>query len=267
MGNCVRLKYGVAHFLQLVNEFSLNLIENVRALTMDFDLCKKMDFQLAYVIHIGAHKFEELNDYQSILTKEVIWVDPLETFLPDSLPPGHSFLKYFVTSDDATHSEFNTYEATGFSSAKLILSPGNILFGTPERYSQSSVPNISGYSIQRLLGTHSPVTVCIDVQGSEWEVLNSLDLSKVSETIVETSRKPLYVNSKPHKEIVKLMKSAGFSHNFNTSDFFIGHGDQYFSRQAGKYQISQWVYRSRQSFYFVLSITSRLFTAAKIRLN
>lgn len=61
-------------------------------------------------------------------------------------------------------------------------------------------------------------------------MLRSFDLEKISEIIVETSRTNLYKESKPHKEIRKLLLDAGFYHNFNGSDFLLGHGDQYFSR-------------------------------------
>jgi len=123
---------------------------------MDFSIIKKLGFKLDNVIHVGAHKFEELNFYQTIQSQKVLWVDPLDIYLPNSLPIGHSFLRRFVTSNEASHSEFKTYEDTAMSSSKVISNPRNILLGTPGDFSKSMVPNISGRNLQEILTSGSP---------------------------------------------------------------------------------------------------------------
>jgi hypothetical protein len=118
---------------------------------MDFSIIKKLDFKLENVIHVGAHKFEELDFYQTIQSQKILCVDPLDVYLPNSLPIGHSFLRRFVTSNETSHSEFNTYKDTAMSSSKVISNPRNILLGTSGDYSKSMVPNISGRNLQEIL--------------------------------------------------------------------------------------------------------------------
>jgi hypothetical protein len=237
---------------------------------MDFSIIKKLGFKLENVIHVGAHKFEELNFYQTIQSQRVLWVDPLDIYLPNSLPMGHSFLKRFVTSDEASHSAFITYENTGLSSSKIISHPRNLLFGTVGDYSQSMVPNISGRNLQEISTAGCPplqVSICVDVQGSEWEVLKSFDLEKISEIIVETSRTNLYKKSKPYKDIINLLLDAGFYHNFNGSDFLLGHGDQYLSRLNKKYPFFQFFYRAKGSIIRLLSTKHRILLAIRNRIT
>ena len=235
---------------------------------MDFKVSSKIGFELETVIHIGAHKFEELEDYVRIGTKDVLWVDPINTFLPGALPQGHQFEQFFVTENHQSHSTLNIYEATGFSSSKQLINPGSIVLGTPSEFVKSEVPNISGRELVKLLGTRKTegISLCIDVQGSEFEVLKSFDLGAISEIIVETSKSPLYSDSKSTRQIIELLDKHGFFHNFNGSDFFIGHGDQYFSRIDTSQKFFELTYRLRQSARFVFSIFSRAAVALKLRM-
>jgi hypothetical protein len=98
-------------------------------------------------------------------------------------------------------------------------------------------------------------------------VLRSFDLEKISEIIVETSRTNLYKESKPHKEIRNLLLDAGFYHNFNGSDFLLGHGDQYFSRVNKKYQLFQALYRVKGSINRLHSTRNRILEAIRIRIK
>lgn len=236
-------------------------------MSMDYTIIKKLSFKFENVIHVGAHKFEELDFYQANLSKKVLWVDPLDIKLDNSLPVGHSFFRYFVTSNEAAYTLFNTYQDTAMSSSKFVSNPRNLLLGTAGNSNQSKVPNISGRELQELLKDEvtPPVSICVDVQGSEYEVLKSFDLEKISEIIVETSRSNLYQQSNLHKDIINLLLGEGFYHNFNGSDFLLGHGDQYLSRVNKKYPLFQLFYRTRGSINRLLSTIHRILVAIRIR--
>jgi hypothetical protein len=118
---------------------------------MDYSIIKKLSFKMENVIHVGAHKFEELDFYQTNQSKKVLWVDPLDIKLDNSLPTGHIFLRYFVTSNEAADTWFNTYQDTAMPSSKFVSKPRNLLLGTAGNSFRSKVPNISDRELQELL--------------------------------------------------------------------------------------------------------------------
>jgi len=131
--------------------------------SMDYRIIKKLRFKLENVIHVGAHKFEELDFYQSFQSIRVLWIDPLDIYLPSSLPTGHSYLRYFVTDNAESHTNFITYRDTAMSSSKIVANPRNILLGTPGNNSESRVPNISGRDLQEVFTTGSTPPKNIDL--------------------------------------------------------------------------------------------------------
>lgn len=235
---------------------------------MDFKIARKLDYDLSRVIHVGAHKFEESNEYDEYGTVEVFWIDPLPQVTPENLPKNQKFLAIAIdnVSTKSTRN-FKIYDATGFSSFFELDRQGSLLRGTP---SDIRTVTVEVESLRNLITENNLLkfsTLVVDTQGSELEILKSADLEQFSEVIVETSRIPLYQNESRHSEINKLMSESGFFHNFNSSDFIYAHGDQYYSRNTFKPLRLQFVKRLQQTFRFVRSFFSRVRTAIMIRVK
>lgn len=225
---------------------------------MDFKISRKLDFKLEKVIHVGAHKFEEAPEYVNYGSNQIFWIDPFPQIDPMMLPENQEFLR--IAIDDVQNKssrDFRIYEATGFSSFYELDSPGSLLRGTPTEVETVRVEVDSLRNIQQEFNLSEFETLVIDTQGSEFEILNSANLDGIREIVVETSRIPLYTSETKHSRIHHLLRSQGFHHNFNASDYIYGHGDQYYSRKPKTRYISEYTCRTIQTVRFISSCLAR----------
>ena len=58
---------------------------------------KYLGYQPGISFHVGAHKFEELHHYQELGFNQVYWFDPIDDYLPESLPQGHMYFKVLIS--------------------------------------------------------------------------------------------------------------------------------------------------------------------------
>jgi hypothetical protein len=234
---------------------------------LNFELARNLSFRLTEVIHIGAHKFEESDEYVLFGTKEVFWIDPVPQSDPKSLPAGQKFLQIAVANvRKPSLREFRIFTATGFSSFYNLIQPKSLLRGTPpcEKVINVKTNSLSNVIAENHLNEYR--SLVIDTQGSEFEILLSVNLEYFNEIIVETSRRQLYENEKSHTAVNELLLSAGFHHNMNDSDFFFGHGDQYYSRLRLRYRF-QFLKRTANTCNFVTSLIFRMLVAVNLRIR
>ena len=225
---------------------------------MDFKISRKLGYKLEKVIHVGAHKFEETPEYVDYGSNQILWIDPFPQIDPMMLPENQEFLR--IAIDDVqskSFRDFRIYEATGFSSFYELDSPGSLLRGTPTEVQTVRVEVNSLRNIQQEFNLSEFETLVVDTQGSEFEILNSANLDSIHEIVVETSRVPLYTSETKHSKIHQLLRSQGFHHNFNASDYFYGHGDQYYSRKPKTKYLSEYTCRTRQTVRFISSFLAR----------
>lgn len=235
---------------------------------MNFQLAKKLAFKLEYVIHVGAHKFEESSDYNAYGTKQVVWIDPLPQIDPKTLPNNQKFIRIAVDNvSTPSQRDFKVFSATGFSSFYDLIQQESLLRGTPPREKVIKVTTDSLTNIIALNNLSNFNSLVIDTQGSEFEILLSVNLDQFDEIIVETSRKQLYENEKAHDAVNQLLIEAGFHHNMNDSDFFFGHGDQYYSKSISIKFRFQSLVRTIRTLQFIRSLYSRLGTGIRIRIT
>lgn len=235
---------------------------------MNFRIAKAMKMDMGFVIHVGAHKFEEAGEYLDFGTKSVFWIDPIVQVNPESLPAGQIFLQTAVGDVAEKGSrEFRIFSATGFSSFLQLEKPGSIWRGTPKLLETLNVDIDSLRNVQEKYHLQNFGTLVIDTQGSEFEILKSADLSVIDDLIIETSRVPLYSGETTHKDINKFLVMNGFHHNFNDSDLIFGHGDQYYSRTRQRQSALQFYRRLLLTLFVFQSFFNRIKVGMSMKLS
>ena len=114
------------------------------------------------------------------------------------------------------------------------------------------------------------VTLVIDVQGAELEVLKSANLQLVDQIVVECSKRPFYSKtSGSHIDVVSYLQTLGFRHNLDLADISLGHGDQFFSKKIQRKFILKRIFWLIQEEIYVhpFSLFNRLRIAVLIRLR
>ena len=220
------------------------------------------------VLHVGAHKFEEMEDYLSLGFSDVIWFDPIEQFKPPRLPVGHSFERVAITNSGASSVSFKIYPgATGFSSIheakekKLLHSS----LGSFEEVQVPAAP-LSNYQNK---STGKKVFLNVAAQGSEFSIISSSELSQIDYIIVLTSKHSIYKGVPDSYQLIKkYLIDYGFHLNLDLADLFFGHGFQYYSKEFEKaHTAPRAKFLLRISHHQIFSALSRGLQSLRIRIG
>lgn len=224
------------------------------------------------VFHIGAHKFEELDDYELLGFSPVIWVDPQDQYLPKELPKHNYFHKCVIQDSDETSVAFNYYEnATGFSSMYQVNADVSKFFTSmPEQ------PKIIEVASQRLSFFQKRYleqypnhrwTLIVSTQGSEVSVLKSVDLNQIDYVAIRTSKKEIYESAgNSFEQSSKILHDFSFTLNLDVSDPIFGHGWQYWSKDNNKnYRFYRILANTKWFFHWTYSLIYRIAFSLLIR--
>lgn len=188
------------------------------------------------VFHVGAHKFEELEDYQILGFSPVIWFDPQDAYLPTELPDNQFFHKCVIQDSDDLTVTFNLYkDATGFSSIHQVSGSVSKFFTSmPNHFERIEVSSHKLSSFQERYVSLYPSrtwTLVISTQGSETSVLTSTNLDLIDNIAIRTSKEEIYQNAgNTFEETKDFLTNACFNLNLDLSDPIFGHGWQYYSK-------------------------------------
>lgn len=187
------------------------------------------------VFHVGAHNFEELDDYQALGCSRVVWFDPICSRKTSSLPISHKFFPVAIALAPATRN-FYRYDATGFSSLLELPAVSPIIRISPNLVEKTRVETAPLAPFQEEFPRSSPDesrALIVDVQGAEAEVMLSANLSDLDIVIVETSRRWMYAGSGNSAEFIEsLLSFYGFHRHLSLTDPIFGHGEQYYARSV-----------------------------------
>jgi hypothetical protein len=230
-----------------------------------------LKYSSGIVFHVGAHKFEELDAYVQLEMPRVLWFDPIPNYVPPILPQGHTFYAELIMNTESEYS-FNFYEAaSGFSS---IYTPKNnkLLHSKIEKSFEKKLKARKLSDWQTKINNDpqladKTVTLTISSQGTEFDVLQSADLSKISQIMVLTSKSPIYEGaSESRNRIQQLLKENGFNLNLDLADLIFGHGFQYWSKENKNfYFYLSMKYKMRTLLHFSVSVIRRALIAISIR--
>lgn len=165
------------------------------------------------ILHVGAHKAEEFNEYNYVSFKHLYWVeaqDELAERLTNMLDPNtNTVIKAAAWSQDGLELEFRV--ANNSESSSLYH------FGTH----QKSYPNIKFERTQivvtRKLDSIFPVTtnidfINLDIQGAELQALKGFEkgLLAVKWIYCEVNSRPVYKEAPVIKDIDEYLSNFGF---------------------------------------------------------
>ena len=226
------------------------------------------------IFHVGAHKFEEIDDYQLLGFNPVIWFDPQDQYLPKKLPPDNYFHKCVIQDSDDSIVTFNYYkDATGFSSIYQVNTQVSKFFT-----SMPQSPQIISVTSERLRFfqraylnkyQNQTWTLIISTQGSEVSVLRSADLDSIDQVAILTSKKEIYTDAgNSFEESSKILRQFSFNLNLDVSDPIFGHGWQYWSKANDRnYRIHRLAANTRWFLHWLYAMSFRIIQSIEYRLR
>jgi FkbM family methyltransferase len=175
-------------------------------------LLKKYSMAINGIVHIGAHKGQEIAEYRLNGIEKIVCFDPLEE--------NCNFIKQNYTNIDVFQCALGNEEMTaqinvsnndGLSSS--ILDPllhlsyaPSVLFNEKRNI---EIKKLNSFSSDILKCNY----LCIDVQGYEYEVLQGSDsvIDQFDYIFCEVNKEETYKNNKLISEIDELLATYGFT--------------------------------------------------------
>lgn len=189
------------------------------------------------VLHVGAHKAEEANEYvaQGFTSKNpIIWVEAQEDLVADLKerlnPTQHKIYKAVAWHKTGEELEFHITSKSASSS----------LFDLNEHqemYPDITVENTIKVTTSRLDEVLEPLVeidfVVLDIQGAELQAITGLGnlLSRVKWIYTEVSKRELYKGATQFKDLEMNLRGHGFKRVFTAWDRKAGWGDALYVRQ------------------------------------
>lgn len=187
------------------------------------------------ILHVGAHAFEEADEYVALGAETVLWFEPVPHRPTPPLPPGHHLYEVAVGLAPRER-EFFIYDASEYSGFCRMPWRLPLLRINPKIAAVAQVevcPLTQFQDAFEKLPSESRVALVVDTQGSELEVLLSADLQGIDYVVVETSRRGMYAGvGNTRVATQRVLEAHGFGLALDLSDPILGHGNQYYSRPA-----------------------------------
>jgi hypothetical protein len=219
---------------------------------------KSLGFRSTPIFHVGAGNFEELEHYLVQGFSPVHWFDPIRHPLADMLPPDNFFHHVALGAGDTESAQFYIFEHSNYSSF-LRLKNNNRVVNSDMKIKETittQVKSLSWYQ-DRFLDEFAEITLVLDVQGYEHQVLLGTNLHKISQIVIETSKFPMYEDESSHALIHNFLISAGFYENLDLSSPTSGHGDHFYSRNEGEHPYLRIKEISKSRFFKALIVFRR----------
>jgi FkbM family methyltransferase len=193
----------------------------------EFKYFKKNNIKLTGVIHVGAHRGEEIHQYEDLGVKQVIWVEPnpeifkeMEVFLNDaSASVESSAFEYAASNSDHEEVDFHLYY--GPDAGWLVGNKGcSSLLKAKGRFESwhKETIKVETITIDTLI-EENEYTISdfqllnLDVQGAELMALegasNTLDNVNYISTEA-TWDNPDYIGNVMYDELKAFLESKGF---------------------------------------------------------
>lgn len=172
------------------------------------------------IIHVGAHKGQEVEDYLEITDKVWLW-EPIPS-LANKLKEDYPQVR--VTQAAAWHENCNLdFWVTSFSEGSSAL--------YPLEHEVVDTLNIKAFRLDYVDDGEYNVLV-IDTQGSELNVLKGCDLNKYDLIIVETNSRQRYEGAPTREEIFEYLSGTHdlYDEIYHSEDKVIS--DAHFVRKA-----------------------------------
>jgi FkbM family methyltransferase len=196
-------------------------------MSSQFNYFKQNKVDVTGVLHVGAHRGEEIYDYETMGVKQVIWVEPvpelfdeMETFLTTAqcAVTSHAY-EYAASNTDHEMVEFNLYYGPDAAYMRGNKGCSSLLktSGRFESWSKGTV-QVETIKIDTLLDENDFNSsdfqyLNMDVQGAELMVLQGaikfLDTVKYIATEA-TWDNPDYIDNTDYNELKSLLESKGF---------------------------------------------------------
>ena len=217
-----------------------------------------LGFRVTPIFHVGTGNFEELKDYVAQGFSPVHWFDPIRHPLADMLPPDNFFHQVALGSEDVESVQFNVFEHSNYSSFSRLKDNNRVVKSDMKitEVIMTQMKSLSWYQDQ-FLREFAEITLVLDVQGYEHEVLLGTNLQRISQIVIETSKFPMYENESSHTLIHDLLISAGFYENLDLSSPITGHGDHFYSRNKGEHPYLRILENSKSRFFKALFVFRR----------
>jgi len=196
-------------------------------MSSQFNYFKQNKVNVDGVLHVGAHRGEEIYDYESMGAKNVVWVEPvpelfkeMETFLTKTQcsVTSHAF-EYAVSDVDHDNVDFHLYYGpdAGFMRGNKGCSSLLKAKGRFESWHQETI-QVETITIDTLLTEndfkYSDFQLLnLDVQGAEFLALKGASevLNHVKYVTTEaTWQNPDYVGNVMYDELKSFLESKGF---------------------------------------------------------
>ncbi len=207
------------------------------------DVIEDAGYRPRGIVHVGAHKGQEVERYLSLEPKLIVWIEAEETWmsrlnkLVRSSPPAtrQMALSALITERDGETKEFHRYSNKGLSSS--LYRPAGLM--------ESAWPGVAPTGeVVRMISSRLDTTLkaagvssadvdvlALDVQGAELSALKGAGeyLDGVEFVEVELSQVAYYEGAPLADEVETLLAAAGFRRVTKLRQ----HGDVVFRRDHG----------------------------------
>ena len=188
------------------------------------DLKNRYNLNINGIIHVGAHKAEELNDYLDIGVTNIIWIEVFEHLIPfiedriknnwwDSVETNQKVFRYLVS--DVYDKIENFYVSSNLESSS-VLKPKKHLEKHPhiqfKEPIQMKAKTLDTIMIKEKVDVDNYNFINMDVQGAELKVLKGAIniLHKIDYIYSEVNVSELYEGCVLIEEMDNFLKSFGF---------------------------------------------------------
>jgi FkbM family methyltransferase len=180
------------------------------------------------VLHVGAHKAEEISEYDINGFSKVIWVEAqpeLAKYLQNHLDPDKHTVICGVAWD--THDDFIQLKVASNSQSSSVLALGTHAKSYPEVVIDKEIV-VKTLRLDQVIPLDLKFSLLnIDVQGAELHVLRGLGhlLRNFNMIYSEVNRKYVYENCSLVNEVDAYLKTFGFRRVSTRWMFRVGWGD------------------------------------------